>query len=170
MTVSCERVKKTAEEQIKSLFTKHSFPPLEVIIPILEKTGKGEQELTAQTYDTSLSLANELKEILGLKDNSMKTLAKMMEVMLGFYGQRYEPIELSDSKFSFSISECPMLHVGKDVSSSVKSKFCDLWCTSGSKAFMDSVFGQHRGRCSWNKALIKGAKKCIVTYELVKTK
>jgi len=77
-------VKKTAEEQIKSLFTKHSFPPLEVIIPILEKTGKGEQELTAQTYDTSLSLANELKEILGLKDNSMKTLAKMMKLCLVF--------------------------------------------------------------------------------------
>jgi predicted house-cleaning noncanonical NTP pyrophosphatase (MazG superfamily) len=163
-------VRKTVEEQIKALFAKYSFPPLEVIIPILEKTGKGEREMTAQTYDTSLSLANELKEILGLKDKSMKTLAKMMEVMLGFYGQSYEPIELSDSKLSFSVSECPMLHVGKHVNSSVKSKFCDLWCTSGSKAFMDSVFGQQTGTCTWNKALIKGAKKCVVTYDLVKTK
>jgi hypothetical protein len=163
-------VKKTAEERIKALFAKHSFPPLEVVIPILKKSGKGEQEVATQLYDTSLSLAVGLKEILGLKDRNMKALAKMMEVMLGFYGQSYEPIELSDSRFSFSISECPMLHVGKDVSSSVKSKFCDLWCASGSKAFMDSVFGKHGGTCNWNKALIKGAKKCVVTYELVKPK
>lgn len=170
MTVSCERVKKTAEEQIKVLFAKYSLPPLEVIIPILEKTGRGEQELAAQIYDTYISLANGLIEILGLKDKNMKTLAKMMEVVFGFEGQKFEPIELSDSRFSYSLPDCPMLHVGKGVSSNVKSKFCDLWCTSASKALMDSVLGQQRGTCTWNKALIKGANKCMVVYELVKDK
>jgi hypothetical protein len=38
-------MKKTAENRIKDLFSKHSFPPVEVIIPILEKSGRGEQEL-----------------------------------------------------------------------------------------------------------------------------
>lgn len=37
-------VKKTAEKQIKDLLMKHSIPPLEVIIPILEKVGRGEQD------------------------------------------------------------------------------------------------------------------------------
>jgi hypothetical protein len=163
-------MKKTTEEQIKALFAEHSFPPFEVIIPILEKTGKGEQELTAQTYDTGLSLADGLKRILGIKERSMKALAKITEVILGFYGQSFEPVELTDSRFSFSISDCPILHVGKDVSSSVRGKFCDLWCASGSEAFMDAVLGKGKGTCSWNKALIRGANKCVVTYELVKNR
>ncbi len=162
-------MKKTVEERIKALFAKHSLPPFEVIIPILEKTGQGEEELTAQFYDSTVSLARGLKEILGLKDKNMKSLAKLMEVVLGFEGQKFEPIELSESRFSFSISDCPMLHVGRDVSSNVKSKFCDLWCGSGSKALMDTVLGKGAGACAWDKCLIKGAGKCKVVFESVKT-
>jgi hypothetical protein len=169
-SIEVKVLKKTAEEQIKILFAKHSFPPAELVIPILEKTGKGQQELAAQVYDTFKSLADGIKEILGLKERNMKALAKMTEAVLGFYGQKLEPIELSDSKFSYSVSDCPMCHVGKHVSSNVKSKFCDLYCTSSVRAFMDSVLGQNKAVCTWNKALIKGARKCIVTYELVKTK
>ena len=68
-------VKKTAEEQIKVLFAKHSMPPLEMIIPILEKTGRGEQELTVEIYDTYAGLIKGIKEILGFKDSNMKTVA-----------------------------------------------------------------------------------------------
>jgi hypothetical protein len=57
-------MKKTAEERMKALFAEHSFPPLEVIIPILEKAGRGEQELATQIYDAHLALAEGIKEIL----------------------------------------------------------------------------------------------------------
>jgi hypothetical protein len=163
-------LKKTAEEQIKALFAKYSIPPLEVIIPILEKSGRGEQQLTAQVYDTTTGLAEGIKEILDLKDKSMKALAKVEGVLLGSYGMKFEPIELSESRFSYSVPDCPMVHVGKDVSSKVKSKFCDLCCAGASKALMDSIFGQGRVSCTWDKSLIKGARKCKVVYELVKTK
>jgi diketogulonate reductase-like aldo/keto reductase len=163
-------VKKNVEEQIKVLFARHSIPPLEVIIPILEKTGKGEQELTAQVYDTYKSLIKGIKEILGFKDNDMKTVAKVWEIVLGFDRTKFQPIELTESRFSFSIPDCPMIHVGKDVSFDVKSKFCDLICTAGSKALMDAVLSPNRSICNWNKALIKGANKCTVTFELVKTR
>ena len=161
-------MKKTAEKQIRALFAEHSIPPMEVIIPILEKTGRGEQELTAQIYNTYSSLIKGLKEILGLKDKNMKTVAKVWEAVLGFEGSKFEPIELTESRFSFSIPDCPMLHVGKEVSLNVKSKFCDLICTAGSRALMDSVLSPHKGNCTWNKALIKGAGKCTVVFELVK--
>jgi len=161
-------VKKTAEKQIRALFAEHSIPPMEVIIPILEKTGRGEQELTAQIYNTYSSLIKGLKEILGLKDKNMKTVAKVWEAVLGFEGSKFEPIELTESRFSFSIPDCPMLHVGKEVSLNVKSKFCDLICTAGSRALMDTVLSPHKGNCTWNKALIKGAGKCTVVFELVK--
>jgi len=141
---------------------------MEVIIPILEKTGRGEQELTAQIYNTYSSLIKGLKEILGLKDKNMKTVAKVWEAVLGFEGSKFEPIELTESRFSFSIPDCPMLHVGKEVSLNVKSKFCDLICTAGSRALMDTVLSPHKGNCTWNKALIKGAGKCTVVFELVK--
>ena len=68
-------MKKTAEEQLRVLFTKHSPPPLEVIIPILKAAGRGEQELVSQFYDTYKSLTEGTKGILGLKDKNMKTLA-----------------------------------------------------------------------------------------------
>jgi hypothetical protein len=163
-------VKKTAEEQMKALFAKHSFPPIEVIIPILEKAGRGEQELTAQIYDTYLSLAKEAKEILGLKERSMKTLAKLMGTLWSFEGQKFEPIELSDSRLVVSVPECPMIRVGKNVDFDVKSRFCDLICTAGSKALIDAVFGEDKGICVWNKSLIKGTGKCKVVFELVKAK
>jgi len=160
--------KKTAEERIAALFAKHSFPSAELVIPILEKAGKGDQELAVQVYGTFKSLADGIKEILGLKDRSMRTLAKMTGAVLGFYGQKLEPLELSDSKFSYSVSDCPMCHVNEQVSSNVKGKFCDLYCTSAEKAFMDSALGQNKAVCTWDKALMKGANNCTVTYELVK--
>jgi len=163
-------VKKTAEEQIKVLFAKHSLPPLEVIIPILEKTGRGEQELTAQVYTTYSSLIKGIKEILGFKDNDMKTVAKVWEIVLGFDRTKFQPIELTESRFSFSVPDCPMIHVGKGVSFDVKGKFCDLICTAGSKALMDTILSPNQSTCTWNKALIKGANKCTVTFELVKMK
>jgi len=162
-------VRKTAEERMKNLFEKHSFPPLEVIIPILEKAGRGEQELATQMYDTQLSLVNGIRKILGLKDKNMKTVAKVWETMNTFYGQKFEPIELTDSRFSFSISDCPMLHVGKDVSVNVKSKFCDLICTAASKALNNAVFDQDISTYSWDKSLIKGGRRCKLLIELVKT-
>lgn len=163
-------MKRTTEERIKTLFAKHSFPPAELAIPILEKAGRGQQELAAQVYDTFRSLADGIKKILGLKERNMAALAKMTEAVLGFYGQRLEPIELSDFRFSYSVSDCPMCHVSKDVSPSVKGKFCDLYCTSMQRAFMDSVLGRDQADCIWDKALIKGARKCTVTYELVNPK
>jgi len=162
-------MKKTAEERIKILFTKHSIPPLEVIIPILEEAGRGEQELTAQVYDTYASLAMGIKEILGLQGNNMKTLAKVWEIIASFGGEKIEPIELSESRFSYSIKDCE-LHVGKSVSSNVKSKFCDLICTGGSRALIDTVLGPRRGTCTWNKALIKGVGKCTIVFEIVNAK
>jgi len=162
-------VKKSAEKHIRALFAEHSIPPMEVIIPILEKTGRGEQELTAQIYNTYSSLIKGLKEILGLKDKNMKTVAKVWEAVLGCEGSKFEPIELTESRFSFSIPDCPMLHVGKDVSLNVKGKFCDLICTAGSRALMDTVLSPHEGTCTWDKALIRGAGKCTVVFELVKT-
>jgi len=154
---------------MKALFAEYSVPPLDVIIPVLERAGRGEQELTAQVYDSVVSLANGLKEVLGLKDKGMKALAKVWEVMSSFEGVKFEPIELSDSRFSFSISDCPMLHVGRDVSSNVKSKFCDLICAGGGKALMDTFLGEGRGTCTWDKCLIKGAGKCKLVFELVET-
>jgi hypothetical protein len=159
-------MKKTAEKQLKTLFAEHNVPPLEVIIPILEKTGRGEQELTAQLYDTYTKLARELMKILDLKAKDMKTLAKIWEIALSFEKQPFEPIELTSSKFSFSIPDCPMIHVGKKVNATVKSKFCDLVCGAGARALMDTALGSKRGVCTWNKALIQGAGKCIVVFEL----
>ena len=161
-------VKKTTEEQLRVLFAKHSPLPLEVIIPILEASGRGEQELVAQLYETYASLAKGVKEILGLNEKNMKTLAKTGEIVLSFEGRKFQPIELTDSRFSFSLSDCPMLHVGKGVSLDVKSRFCDLICTGVSKALMDTALGPHRGSCTWEKALIRSARKCTVVFELVK--
>jgi hypothetical protein len=163
-----KKVKKTAEERIKALFAKHSTPPLEVILPIIEKAGRGEQELTAQIYDTYTSLSKGIKEILGLKDKNMKTLAKLWEILSSFEGTKIQPIELTESRYSFSIPDCPMPHVGKSVSFNVKSKFCDLICTGGGRAVMDVALGPHRGICTWDKALIKGKSKCTLVFELVK--
>ncbi len=162
-------MKKGVEEQIRSVLAKHSFPPLEVVIPILEKAGRGEEELTTQLYESNMSLVSELREILKLKDGKMRNLARMFEVLLSCYGQRFEPIELSDIRFSFSISDCPMLHVGKDVNASVRGKYCDLVCSAGAKAFTKAILGPD-GTCSWDKALIKGAGKCQVIFEMGKTK
>jgi len=124
--------------------------------------------LTAQIYDTYASLSKGMKEILGLKVKDMKTLAKVWEILTSFEGIKIQPIELTESRYSLSITDCPMLHVGKDVSLTVKSKFCDSICTGGSKALMDTVLSPHRGTCTWNKALIKGAGKCTLVFELVK--
>lgn len=163
-------LKKTAEEQLRVLFTRHSPPPLEVIIPILEAAGRGEQQLAAQFYDTYKNLTEETKEILGLEDRNMKTLAKVGEIILSFEGRRFQPIELTKSRFSFSLLDCPMCHVGKGVSLDVKSKFCDLICTGTTKAMIDTVLGPQRGTCTWEKALIRGARKCTVVFESVNAK
>ena len=163
-------LKKTAEEQLRVLFAKHSSPPLEVIIPIIEAAGRGEQELTAQLYDTYASLVKGIKEILGLEDKNVKTLAKVMEILFSFEGRKFQPIELTESRFSVSLLDCPMLHVGKDVSLNVKSKFCDLICTGAGEGITDTVLGPHKGTWTWNKALIKGARKCTLVFELVKTR
>jgi hypothetical protein len=166
-------VKKSAEEQIKALLARQSFPPLEVIIPILEKAGRGEQELTNQMYDMESSITNGVREILNLKDRDMKTAAKIFELICDYSGQKIEPIELSHTRFSLSISDCPMLHVGKDVKINVKSKFCDLCCSTGARAIFGTVLGPEvnaRATCSWDKKLIRGAGKCTVTYELGKNK
>ena len=163
-------MKKTAEKQIKDLVAKHAFPPYEVIIPILEKAGRGEQELTAQIYNTYATLAEGTTRILGLKDKNMKTVAKVFEIVISLEGVKLQPIELLESKFSFNLPDCPMLHVGKNVSFNVKSKFCDLICTAGSKGLMDTILGSQRGTCTWDKALIRGAGKCTTTFELVKPK
>jgi len=163
-------VKKTAEEQIKALIKKRSFPPIEVIIPILEKAGRGEQELTAQIYNTYATIAEGTTRILGLKDKDMKTVAKVFEIVISLEGLKLQPIELSESRFSFHLQDCPMLHVGKNVSFNVKSKFCDLICTAGSRGLIDTILGPQRGTCTWDKALIRGAGKCTTTFELVKPK
>jgi hypothetical protein len=87
-----------------------------------------------------------------------------------FGEQQFEPIELTDSKLSLSISDCPMLHVGKDVSFDVKSKFCDLICTAGSKALNNAVLDKDMSAWAWDKSLIKGGRRCKLVIELVKTK
>jgi len=147
-------MKGSTEKQIRALFSKHSVPPLEVIIPILQKTGRGEQELKALVYTAYVNVANGLREIMELKDNNMTTLAKVWEITSSFEGAKCEPIELTEYTFSFSISDCPMLHVGKDISFEVRSKFCDLVCTGGSTALMDTVLASNKGTCTWDKALI----------------
>jgi hypothetical protein len=162
-------VKKSAEQQIKDLLARQSFPPLEVIIPILQKAGRGEQELTDQMYDMHVSITKGVKKILHLKDGDMKTAAKIFELICIYSGQKIEPIGLSQTRFSLSVSDCPMLHVGKDVNKDVKGKFCDLYCSAGSKAIFDTVLGPACA-CSWDKKLIKGAGKCTVTFELGKVK
>jgi len=160
-------LKKTAEKQIRDLLKKHQYPPLQVIIPILEKSGRGEQELAAQISETDMIVIKGIKEILGLKGNNMKSLAKVLEIYLAFGGAEFQPVELTESKFTIAISDCPMLHVSKDVGLNVKSKFCDLICASGAKVIIDTMLGQKRGVCTWNKALIKGAGKCTLAFELV---
>jgi len=161
-------MEKSVETQIRALFSKHSIPPLDVIIPILQKTGRGEEELTAQVYDAYVNVAKGMREIMGYRDNNMKTLAKVWEIAISFEGGRFMPLELTESKFSFSMSDCPMLHVGKDVRYEVKSKFCDLICTGGSRGLMDTVLAPSTGMCTWNKALIKGEGKCTVVFEVVR--
>jgi len=81
---------------------------------------------------------------------------------------KIEPIELDDLRFSFSFDDCPMLHVRKDISLNVKSQFCDLICMSAAKALLDTVLGSRKGTLAWDKALIKGAGKCTLTFESVK--
>jgi len=161
-------MKKTPEDRIRELFSKHSFPPMEVIIPVLQKTGKGEQELEAQLYNAYVDLARQITEILGLKEKNMKTMAKVWGIIASFEGIKIQPVHQDESKFSFSLSDCPMVHVGKDISYNVKSKFCDLICNSASKALLDTILNPDKATLTWNKALIKGAGKCTITFELVK--
>lgn len=160
-------MRKTTEERIRALVKKHTFPPLEVIIPIIEKAGRGEKELETQFYETALSLMNGTRKVLGAKGKDMKTLAKLYEVLLAADGTRIEPIELSESKFRFSVTDCPMLYV-KGVSLEVKSRFCDLYCNAATRAMMDVMLDKGRAECSWDKALIKGGSKCSVLIELVR--
>jgi hypothetical protein len=162
-------VKKRPEEQIKNLLARHAIPPLEVIIPILRKAGHGEQELTQHMYDLHVSITKGMQKILNLKDNDMKTAAKIFELICVSSGQKIEPIGLSQTRFALSVSDCPMLHVGKDLSKEVKGRFCDLFCSAGSKAIFDTVLGP-TCTCSWDKKLIKGAGKCTVIFELGKAK
>jgi hypothetical protein len=163
-------MKKSAEERIKRLFAQHPYPPIDVIIPILETAGRGEKELESQIYDIYCDLANGIKEIMSLKGNDMKTLARVWEISTASEGMKTQPLELSESRYSFSITDCPMIHVGKNVSTNVKSKFCDIVCTAGSRALMDTVLAPQKGVCVWSKTLIKGTGKCMVTFELVKAK
>jgi len=160
---------KSTEEQIKTLLARHSFPPLGVVIPILEKAGQGEKELACQIHDTYASLANGLTQILDLKDRNMKTLAKMYEIILGHEGAKFEPIELSESRFSFTVSDCPMMHVGRNVGTQAKSKFCDLICGAAAEALVTTTVGSE-SVCSWDKALIKGTGKCKVSFTSGKKK
>lgn len=164
------RVKKTAEDRLRVLFAKHPFPPIDVVIPMLEKSGRGEKELLSQFYDTYVSLTKGIIDILNLKTRDMKTFGKVMEVAFNCEGQKFEPIELSDSKFSYAVPDCPMIHVGKDVSIEVKSKFCDLFCTAASQAMMNTVLGERKVTCKWDKSLIKGTGKCKLLYEIAETK
>jgi len=161
-------MRKSVEKCLKALFAEHSAPPLEIIIPILEKTGQGEQELTTQIYDTYSTVAKEIMKILGLKEKNMKTVAKIWEIVNSFEKQPFEPIELTESKFSFTVPDCPMVHVGKNISPKVRSKFCDLICAGGSKALMDTVLGSGKGICRWDKAMLLGAERCTLVFESVK--
>jgi hypothetical protein len=105
-----------------------------------------------------------------LKRNDMKTLARVWEISTASEGMKMQPLELSESRYSFSITDCPMIHVGKNVSTNVKGKFCDIVCTAGSRALMDTILAPQKGVCGWSKTLIKGTGKCTVTFELVKAK
>jgi len=162
-------VKKTVEEQMRALLAKYTYPPVEVVIPILEKTGRGEKELAAQLHETDMSVLSGIMKILNLKEKNMRTVSKMFGALLSSYGQKYQPIELSENRFCLSISDCPMLHVGKNVNTAVRSKFCDVLCSSTAKAMTQLVLGE-KGSCSWDKALIKGGRKCTVAFELVNAK
>jgi hypothetical protein len=162
-------VKKTVEEKMRTLLTKYTYPPVEVVIPVLEKAGRGEEELASQIHEVDISVLSGMMKILNLKEKNMRAVAKIFGVLLSYYGQKYEPVELSENRFCLSVSDCPMAHVGKNVNTAVKSKFCDVLCSSTAKAMAQLVLGP-RGRCSWDKALIKGGRKCTVAFELVKTK
>jgi hypothetical protein len=162
-------VNKTVEEQMRTLLTKYTYPPVEVVIPILERAGRGEEELAYQVHEVDMSVLSGIMKILNLKEKNMRTVSKMFGVLLSYYGQKYEPVELSENRFCLSVSDCPMLHVGKNVNTEVKGKFCDVLCSSTAKAMAQLVLGQE-GSCSWDKALIKGGRKCTVSFELVKTK
>lgn len=162
-------MKKTVEEQMKALLTKYAYPPVDVVIPILQKAGRGEEELATQIHEIDMSVLSGIMKILDLKEKNMRTISKMFGVILSFYGQKYEPVELSETRVSASVSDCPMMHVGKNVDKTVKSKFCDVLCSSTAKAMAQLVLGEE-GSCSWDKALIEGARKCTVAFELVKTK
>jgi len=162
-------VKKSAEEKMKTLLAKYTYPPVEVAIPILEKAGRGEEELASQIHEIDLSILSGLIKIFGLKEKNMKTVAKIFGVLLSYYGQKYEPLVLSENRFCLSVSDCPMLHVGKNVDMATRSKYCDLLCSSTAKALAKLVLGD-ASSCSWDKALIKGGRKCIVAFELVKSK
>jgi len=85
-------MKKTPEKQIRDLFAKHSIPPLEVIIPILEKTGRGEQELTTQVYDTFTSLAKGIKEILRVERQKHGDIGKSLRSVLGYKWRKVSPL------------------------------------------------------------------------------
>lgn len=162
-------MKETVEERIRALFAEHPIPPMDVIIPILERAGRGDKELATQVYDTFASLAEGIREILGLKDRNMETVAKICETIYNASGEIFEPIELTNARFSSNMSDCPLLHVGKDISLNAKSRFCDLICTTGSKAVFNTVMEPQQGSCTWDKALIKGAGKCTVVFELGNT-
>jgi hypothetical protein len=162
-------VKKTAENKLRALFAKHQFPAVDVVIPVLERSGRGEEELFRQFYETEVSLTRGIMQILGLRTKDMKTLVKAMEVVFSWEGQKFEPIELSESKFSYAVPDCPMVHVGKNITSEVKSKFCDLFCTAASQAMMDTVLGKGKGSCRWDKSLIHGGDRCRLLWEITES-
>jgi hypothetical protein len=158
------QAKKTTEDRIRDVYSQYSFPPLEVIIPILQRSGRGEQELAKQLYERYANLTVKIRDILGLEKKSIKTLVKVWGVMASFEGVKIQPIELNDTRYSFSLTDCPMLHVGKNVDRKVKSQFCDLICNSASKALLDTILGSDKTTLTWDKALIKGASKCTITF------
>jgi hypothetical protein len=162
-------VKKTAESNLRVLFSKHQFPPVDVAIAVLQKSGRGEQELASQLYDTYASLTKGIMQVMNFKTRDMKTLAKVMEITFSWEGQKFEPIELSDFKFSYAVPDCPMLHAGKNVSAGVKGKFCDLYCTSVSQAMTDTVLGKGKATCRWDKSLVISGKKCKLLWEKTET-
>jgi hypothetical protein len=156
------------EERIRDLSAKRLILPIEVIIPILEKAGRGEQELTAHIYSSSSSLSEEINEILGLTEKNMRTLAKLWEIFCGIQGIRIQPIELTETRYSVSVASCGMLHVGKGVRLNVKNKFCDVVCGGVGRGVMDVALGPDRGTCMGDKGLIEGKNKCKLAFELVK--
>lgn len=79
-----------------------------------------------------------------------------------------QPIELTDARYSLSLVNCQISHIGKGVSLNVKSKFCDAVCAGASGGLMDVALGKGRGTCTIDKALIKGKGKCTAVFELVK--